>query len=121
MSDKGNYEVCKECKIQINPDNYQGCIIKTCPYKKPRLAVVEKIRGGRPKLNDIPGRLRWLADEIEQGNLEDVNSCFVILPVLWDFPGFYAYGDIDGSYNPLIHLRLAMDFWSKKLVGKDET
>lgn len=67
-----------------------------------------KIHDGRPLLNDIPGRLRMIADQIESGAIADVESCLVILPCKdFTYPRMYGLGNVDNNNNPLITLENA--------------
>lgn len=60
----------------------------------PDLKVV-KIREGRPLLNDIPGRLRLLADQIEAGEeFGPVEYAFIILDVDKPLPACLGFGNI---------------------------
>lgn len=60
----------------------------------------------KPTLNDIPGRFRWLADEIEAGRIES-SSAIVLFPVSGDYPRIYGYGDVEGENHPIIQLEMA--------------
>lgn len=82
------------------------------------IALVSKFNDGKPPLNDIPGRLRLLADQLEAGEHGEYESCLVIIPetTLDDFPRMFGYGSVDGIYNPLIVLQLALQKWINKIM-----
>lgn len=61
---------------------------------------------GKPSLTDIPGRLRWLAGEIEANRIES-KSAIVLLPISGDYPRIYGYGDVEGENHPVIQLEMA--------------
>ena len=57
------------------------------------LKVVE-LHDGRPLLNDIPGRLRKLADQIEAGDEGQIDFAFVVLDGPKPMPQIYGYGPL---------------------------
>jgi len=59
-----------------------------------------------PALNDVPGRLRWLAEEIEANRIKS-ESAIVLLPISGDYPRIYGYGDVEGENHPIIQLEMA--------------
>ena len=61
---------------------------------------------GKPALTDIPGRLRWLAEEIEANRIKS-ESVIVLLPIAGDYPRIYGYGDVEGDNHPVIQLEMA--------------
>lgn len=47
-----------------------------------------------PPLNDIPGRLRCLAESIESGEVEDLEAVFIVMVKRTTFtPDIAAFGD----------------------------
>lgn len=64
------------------------------------------LRENRPSLQDIPGCLRRLADEIES-KPNDVHTLFVVIPVSGEFPDLRGFGDVDGDRGPIVQLALA--------------
>ena len=59
-----------------------------------------------PALNDVPGRLRWLAEEIEAGRIES-ESAIILLPKSGEHPRIYGYGNVEGENHPIIQLEMA--------------
>lgn len=59
----------------------------------PDLKVVE-LHEGRPLLNDIPGRLRHLAEQLEAGEHGEVDFAFVILDGEQPMPICIGFGDL---------------------------
>lgn len=76
------------------------------------------LRDGKPSLNDVPARLRLLADQIEAGNHGEVETVFVVIPRLYDYPTTLAYGPIDGPNDPLIQFELAKMFHYQMFMGR---
>lgn len=78
------------------------------------------LHDGRPPLNDIPGRLRLLADELEAGEHGEYANCLVIIPeiTLTDYPRMWGFGDVDGINNPIITLHLALQKWVNQIMGR---
>ncbi len=76
---------------------------------------VIKFNNGRAPLNDIIGRLRLLADDIESGKYahrDPIESCLVILSQNKNnWPIILGYGDVDGDRSPIITLQLALQMW----------
>lgn len=85
---------------------------------EPKLSVVTPIRNGDPLLNDIPGQLRKLADDIEAGVAPgDGDPAFTRLVVLalpdkGYTPVCYTYGeaflrrDIVGLFTVAAHMAM---------------
>ena len=67
-------------------------------------------------LNDIPQRLRQLAEDIETGIRPGITSVILIIPQLGDFPKVYGWGDIEGTNDPIIQLSLAKHWFLDNLV-----
>lgn len=80
----------------------------------PPLKVVQ-LHDGRPSLNDIPARLRLLADQIEAGEHE-ATGALVLLPRKGDYPRVFGFGDVEGANDPIIQLALAHHWFLTKLV-----
>lgn len=58
-------------------------------------------------LNDIPARLRDLADRIESGAEGKVETLFCIIPQPFDYPIIFGFGDDNGTSDPIVQLELA--------------
>lgn len=74
-----------------------------------------QLHDGRPPLNDIPGRLRHLADQIEKGELAP-ETMYVIMPRPKDFPRLWGFGNVDGDKHPIIQLELIRHWLVANLV-----
>lgn len=84
----------------------------------PKLSVVS-LHDGRPSLQDIPARLRLLADQLEAGDHGDYYNCLVIIPQLHnEWPIMWGYGDVDGVNSPIITLTLALQMWIDKQMAR---
>lgn len=59
-----------------------------------------------PSLQDIPGLLRNLATEIENGETV-ATTMFIVIPRDGDYPGLRGWGDVDGERGPIVQLALA--------------
>ena len=81
------------------------------------LKVVE-LHDGRPALNDIPGRLRLLADQIEAGEHGEVEGALVLLPQADDYPAAFGFGDVEGQNDPIILCELAKAWFVNNLVRR---
>lgn len=85
----------------------------------PKLSVVS-LHDGRPSLQDIPARLRLLADQLEAGDYGEYNSCLVIIPQSKnEWPIMWGYGDVDGINSPIITLTLALQKWINKIMARN--
>lgn len=71
----------------------------------------------RPSLEDIAGRLRWLAGEIEANRIE-ATAAYVIIPVENDFPIVYGYGDVNGDNHPIIQFECAKALFVNNLMSR---
>lgn len=84
----------------------------------PKLSVVS-LHDGRPSLQDIPARLRLLADQLEAGEYDEYHSCLVIIPQPHnEWPIMWGYGDVDGVNSPIITLTLALQMWIDKQMAR---
>lgn len=83
----------------------------------PDLKVVP-IRDGRPLINDIPNRLRHLADLIESGK-EKADYVLVIADGDRAIPTMYGYGDALDTREILGLLSLASDWFVRQVVAAD--
>ena len=63
-----------------------------------------------PTLNDIPGQLRQLADEIERGEVK-ATSALCILPQDDNWPTIFGWGEHMGDYANIGVLELAKAFF----------
>lgn len=71
-----------------------------------------------PNLTDIPAMLRRLADQIEAGDWDKVETAFLLLPRPNNFPELLGWGDVQGKNDPLIQLELAKHWLCKNLVQR---
>lgn len=79
---------------------------------------VVPIRDGRPSLNDIPARLRLLADQIETGELGEVGTLLALIVRPADWPTTFGFGDVDGSNDPIIQFELAKTLHVQMMMGR---
>lgn len=63
---------------------------------RPTLSVVTPIRDGAPLLNDIPGQLRKLADDIERGGeYPEMEAMLTVgIPASEFTPVFWGWGNV---------------------------
>lgn len=80
----------------------------------PKLSVIS-LRDGRPSLNDIPGRLRLLADEIERGEYPECETCLIVLNKN-GWPNVLQFGNADGENHPIILLQLALTWITNRIM-----
>lgn len=80
------------------------------------MKVVE-LRSG-PLLNDSPGMLRKLADDIEAGAHGEVQAALVLIPRDNDFPLAFGFGNLDGERHPIVTLQLATHWFCNNLVER---
>lgn len=73
------------------------------------------LRSGRPSLNDIPARLRLLADEIQRGEYPECETCLIVLNKE-GWPDVLQYGNADGMNHPMILFQLALTFITTKIT-----
>lgn len=104
-------------------DDFPDCEYPRCKCiawdnaNKPKLAEVVKLNDGKPSLNDIPGRLRLLADQLEAGEHGEYNNCLVLIPQRSDdWPAMWGFGDVNGNNSPIITLTLALHKWVAKIM-----
>ena len=71
---------------------------------------VVPIREKLVSLNDIPGMLRQLADNIEAGQYGGVTTCYAIVPQGNGWPILCGFGDIEGQRDPIIQME-RMKHW----------
>ena len=81
------------------------------------MAEIALFNKGKPPLTDIPGRLRFLADEIERGDYGEATTLFVVIPVDNGYPITFGYGNVDGENHPIIQLELAKASILSNLTG----
>lgn len=80
-------------------------------------AEIVKLHHGAA-LNDIPGQLRQMADEIESGEYAEVDSLFVLMPRPGDYPNAFGFGDVTGGNDPIIQFELAKAWFVNNLVSR---
>jgi hypothetical protein len=68
-------------------------------------------------LNDIPTKLRELADDLEKGVHGPVDQLLVVMPTDEDYPDVFGYGAIDGA-TIIMELELAKLTMLKTIVGE---
>ena len=78
------------------------------------LSIVQ-LHEGSPSLNDISGRLRLIADQIDSGELEP-STLYVVMPRPQDFPRLWGFGNVDGDNSPIIQLELMRHWLVSNLV-----
>ena len=78
--------------------------------------IAEVIKFPAVNLNDLPQRLRQLAEEIETGERPELTTVILILPQSGDFPKVFGWGDIEGRNDPIIQLSLAKHWFLQNLV-----
>lgn len=71
-----------------------------------------------PKLSDIPGMLRQLADKFEAGE-ETAEGLLVIIPQDGDWPAICGYGEHLGDYANIALLDLAKTFLIHNLTARE--
>lgn len=79
---------------------------------------VVPIHDGRPLLNDIPNRLRLLADLIESGG-QRADYAIVIIDGDRPIPDVYGYGDAMNTREILGFLDLTKDWFIRQVVIAD--
>lgn len=79
---------------------------------------VVQLHGGRPSLNDVPGRLRVLADQIEAGEHGEIYSALVLLPQRNDYPIVFGFGSVDGQNDPIVTCELAKSLFVNNIVRR---
>ena len=79
--------------------------------------TVVALHDGRPPLTDIPGRLRFLAQEIENGEVE-AETAYVILPVKDDYPRLRGFGNVDGDAAPIPQVALLQHWLLANMVKR---
>lgn len=82
--------------------------------------MVELVRlhDGAPSLEDIPGRLRRIADQIEAGEQGAVETAYVLLPTDGDYPRLFGFGDVHGKSDPVVQFELAKLWLLTNLVER---
>lgn len=78
--------------------------------------TVVPLRDG-PSLQDIPGLLRNLAAEIENGETV-ARTLFIVIPRDGDYPALRGWGDVDGSRGPIEQLALAQHWLLGRLTAR---
>jgi hypothetical protein len=81
------------------------------------IAEVVNLRSS-PALTDIVGQLRQLADEIEQGKHDDVESVFVLIPRVDDYPTVFGWGCVTGMSDPIIQCELAKTWFLTQVTSR---
>ena len=76
---------------------------------------VVQLHNGAPSLNDIPGRLRLLADRIENGEVE-ATTAYVVIPRSGDFPQLFGFGDYEKDNGPIVQMQFMLHWLSANLV-----
>lgn len=71
-----------------------------------------------PNLADIPAMLRRLADQIEAGDWDEVETAFLLMPREGKFPKLFGWGNIQGKNDPLIQFELAKHWLCENLVER---
>lgn len=79
---------------------------------------VVPLHDGQPPLNDVPGRLRLLAEQIEAGEHGEVSGALILLPQAGDYPSAFGFGDIEGQNDPIIVCELAKAWFVANLVRR---
>lgn len=70
-------------------------------------------------LNDIPGMLRNMAKDIENGEYNNVESLLIVMPRIDDFPLVFGFGNVDRENQPIVQLELAKAFFINNLVNRN--
>jgi len=79
---------------------------------RPQLSVVTPIRDGAPLLNDIPGQLRKLADDIEKGEYQWTRAVVLGLdedeydPTYLSFGEAFRRRDLIGLFTLAAHMTM---------------
>lgn len=63
-----------------------------------------------PSMADIPGMLRTMADDIENGEVQ-ASSMMVIIPTDGDWPDIFGWGEHMGDYGCIGLLEIAKAFF----------
>jgi hypothetical protein len=88
--------------------------------ERPDLKIVE-LHDGRPLLNDIPGRLRALADQIEKGEeFGEVDFAFIILDAERPVPVCVGFGDLPTDRYILGLLDTAHEWFLRQVFDADD-
>lgn len=73
----------------------------------------------KDNLNDIPERLRTLADGIENGEFGEVATLFVIMPKdVGDWPNLFGYGSNADSPHFVFQMELAKSWLVDNVVKR---
>lgn len=67
---------------------------------------VTPLREGRALLTDIPGMMRQVADQIEQGEIE-ASSMLVVVPRDGDWPRIFGWGEALSDLERIATMELA--------------
>lgn len=79
---------------------------------------VVPLHDGRPSLNDVPARLRLLADQIEAGEYGEAVTLLALITRPADWPVTFGFGDIDGQNDPIIQFELAKMLHCQMMMGR---
>lgn len=71
-----------------------------------------------PPLTDIPNMMRRVADQIENGEYGAVDTAFLLLPRVEDYPALFGWGNIDGKNDPIIQLELAKNWLLTRITSR---
>lgn len=69
-----------------------------------------------PRLTDIPGQLRQLADSIESGEVKAEHACICIIDQEQDWPTIFGWGETKGMLELIGLLELAKAWLVKESV-----
>lgn len=105
--------ICDACKEPAD----SACDECSCPYAVPKPKLVEVTNDGRPSLNDIPARLRLLADNIERGEFPECETAIVVINKD-GWPDVLQYGNIENTNHPMIQLQLALHWLTERITKR---
>lgn len=72
----------------------------------------------KQNLQDIPSKLRQLADQIEASEYGEVSTLFILMPRVGDYPNIFGFGSVDAQNDPMIQLQLALHWFCNNLVNR---
>lgn len=80
---------------------------------------VVPLRPGRALLSDIPGMLRQTADQIENGQIKDVEYALFIIPRPGEWPAVYGWGEIKDDYTNIGILELTKIWFAQQRTERN--
>jgi hypothetical protein len=72
-----------------------------------------------PKVSDIPGQLRAMADRIEAGE-QEAESVLFIIPQTGDYPAIFGWGESMGDQANILTCELAKAWFIREYLPRQD-